>query len=117
MGQGTISYPTEYEYIDAFVKPNTTYDYRLADVDYNGVVTYHSVRTVTVEKAPLSSTLEEFTVLPAYPNPFNPNTTISYGINEDSKVNIDIYDITGQLITTLLNTEQTQDGTQLHGME
>ncbi len=50
----------------------------------------------------------EFTVLPAYPNPFNPSTTISYGIDIDSKVNITIYDITGQLINTLVNTEQTQ---------
>jgi len=88
MAQGTISYPTEYEYIDTFVEPNTVYKCRLADVDYNGIVTYHSVRTVTVEKAPLTSKLTEFTVLPAYPNPFNPSTTITYGINEDSNVTI-----------------------------
>jgi hypothetical protein len=108
MGQGTISYPTEYEYLDTFVELNTTYDYRLADVDYNGVVTYHSVRTVTVEKAPLSYKIDEFIVMPAYPNPFNPSTTITYGINEDSKVNISIYDITGQLINTLQNGYRAQ---------
>ena len=108
MGQGSTSSATDYEYLDTFVEPNTTYEYRLADVDYDSFVTYHSVRTVTVEKTPLSSILEEFTVLPAYPNPFNPSTTITYGINEDSNVNILIYDITGQLITTLLNTEQLQ---------
>ena len=61
-----------------------------------------------MEKAPLSSILEEFTVLPAYPNPFNPSTTITYGINEDSKVNISIYDITGQLINTLQNGYQEE---------
>ena len=108
MGQGTISYPTDYEYLDSFVEPNTTYEYRLADVDYNGVITYHSVRTVTVDKAPLPSAVEGFTVLPAYPNPFNPITTITYGLDTDSKVTINIYDITGQLITTLLNIEQAQ---------
>jgi flagellar hook assembly protein FlgD len=52
--------------------------------------------------------VEEFTVLPAYPNPFNPSTTITYGIDTDSKITVQIYDITGQLITTLLNKEQTQ---------
>ena len=108
LGQGTTSYPTEYEYLDIFVEPNTTYEYRLADVDYNGVVTYHSVRTVTVEKTPLPSILEEFTVLPAYPNPFNPSTTITYGINGDSKVTIEIYDITGKLINTLQDKNQSQ---------
>jgi hypothetical protein len=108
LGQGSISSATDYEYIDALVEPNTTYEYRLSDVDYDGVVTYHATRTVTVDKAPLPSVVEEFTVLPAYPNPFNPSTTITYGIDTDSKITVQIYDITGQLITTLLKTEQTQ---------
>lgn len=63
---------------------------------------------VTVDKATLASMVEEFTVLPAYPNPFNPSTTITYGIDTDSKITVQIYDITGQLITTFLNKEQTQ---------
>ena len=108
MGQGTISSPTDYEYLDKLVEPNTTYDYRLADVDLNGAVTYHSTRTVTVEQAALTSMVEEFTVLPAYPNPFNPSTTIKYVLGNDSKVTVAIYDIAGKLITTLVNTEQTQ---------
>ncbi len=56
----------------------------------------------------IQSLPEEFSVLPAYPNPFNPSTTITYGLDTDSYVTIDIYDITGQLITTLMNTEQIQ---------
>jgi hypothetical protein len=50
----------------------------------------------------------QFIILPAYPNPFNPITTITYGIDTDSRITVKIYDITGQLITTLINTEQTQ---------
>ncbi len=107
LGQGTVSYPTDYKYLDSFVEPNTTYEYRLADVDYDGVVTYHATRMVTVKQAPLTSKVEKFTVLPAYPNPFNPSTTITYGINEDSKVIVQIYNITGQYITTLVNNEQS----------
>jgi hypothetical protein len=49
---------------------------------------------------------KEFTVLPAFPNPFNPSTTITYGLNTDSKVSIQIFNITGRLITTLINAEQ-----------
>ena len=108
LGQGTISYVTNYEYLDMLVQPNTTYDYRLADVDYNGVVTYHSVRTLTVGNTIQSSLIEKFTVLPAYPNPFNPSTTIIYGIETDNKVIINIYDITGKLINTLQNGYQMQ---------
>jgi hypothetical protein len=108
LGQGSLSSATDYEYLDNLVEPNTTYEYRLADVDYNGIVTYHATREVTVGLAPLASKVEKFTVLPAYPNPFNPTTTIRYGIDTDSKITVQIYDITGQLITTLINTEQTQ---------
>jgi len=50
----------------------------------------------------------EFTVLPAYPNPFNPSTTIRYGLSADCHVKVEIYDISGKLISTLINTEQTQ---------
>ncbi len=114
LGQGTTSNYTDYEYLDIYVEPNTTYEYRLADVDHDGVVTYHATRTVTVEQAPLALVIEKFTVLPAYPNPFNPSTTIRYGISDNviasgakqSHINITIYDITGKLIITLFNGEQ-----------
>ncbi len=40
-----------------------------------------------------------------YPNPFNPTTTISFSIQEDSKVEISIYNIKGQKIKNLANNE------------
>lgn len=41
-----------------------------------------------------------------YPNPFNPTTQISYGIPEASHVTLEIYDITGRLISSLVNEDQ-----------
>ena len=38
-----------------------------------------------------------------YPNPFNPETRINYAILENSVVTIEIFNITGQLIRTLIN--------------
>jgi hypothetical protein len=38
-----------------------------------------------------------------YPNPFNPSTTISYDLPKQSHVTIQIYDILGKEITTLVN--------------
>ncbi len=38
-----------------------------------------------------------------YPNPFNPTTTISYSLKYNSNVSIDVYNIKGQRIKTLIN--------------
>ncbi len=38
-----------------------------------------------------------------YPNPFNPTTTISFSIAENSDVKLDIYNSVGQLVTSLVN--------------
>ena len=108
MGQGTTSSSTDYEYLDKLVEPNTTYEYRLADIAYDGVATYHSTREVHVENTQLSTKVDDFTVLPAYPNPFNPSTTITYGLENDSKVSIQIFDLAGQLISTLQDNNQLQ---------
>lgn len=111
LGQGTVSFATDYEYVDKLVQQGNTYEYRLADVDYNGVVTYHSTREVLVENSPLATIADNFTVM-AYPNPFNPSTTIRYSIpavqtHSNASVLIAIHDISGKLITTLVNKEQS----------
>jgi len=43
----------------------------------------------------------------AYPNPFNPVTTLQYDLPEDAMVNITIYDMMGRQVKTLINEEQT----------
>lgn len=42
-----------------------------------------------------------------YPNPFNPHTIISYILKSDTKVRLEIFNIKGQKVKTLLN--ETQD--------
>ena len=38
-----------------------------------------------------------------YPNPFNPSTTIYFQLPCESKVSLNVYDITGRKIDTLIN--------------
>ena len=40
-----------------------------------------------------------------YPNPFNPTTTISFSIPQTDMVSLNVYDITGKLVTTLINEQ------------
>ncbi|MCK4653793.1 MAG: right-handed parallel beta-helix repeat-containing protein [Candidatus Cloacimonetes bacterium] len=42
-----------------------------------------------------------------YPNPFNPTTTIDFSIQNDSKIELSIYNIKGQRIKTLSHSEFT----------
>ncbi len=39
-----------------------------------------------------------------YPNPFNPETNISFSLKQDGKVTIDIYNVLGQKVKTLVDT-------------
>ena len=45
-----------------------------------------------------------FGLTSVYPNPFNPATSINYNVNKFSKVNINIYDVTGKLVSILENS-------------
>jgi hypothetical protein len=42
-----------------------------------------------------------------YPNPFNPSTMITYQIPTDGTVRLDIYDVMGRMLTTLVNEEKS----------
>ena len=43
----------------------------------------------------------------AYPNPFNPSTTISFDLPDNGKVYLSVYDVKGALVGTLLNENKT----------
>ncbi|MCP4581874.1 MAG: T9SS type A sorting domain-containing protein, partial [candidate division Zixibacteria bacterium] len=44
-----------------------------------------------------------FYLAPAYPNPFNANTTLSYDIENEGNVKLEIYNVAGQKVSTLVD--------------
>ncbi|MBD3377274.1 M20/M25/M40 family metallo-hydrolase [candidate division KSB1 bacterium] len=49
---------------------------------------------------------EEFVLFPAYPNPFNGTTTLSYHLPAGTHVRLDVLNTQGQYVTTLVDAEQ-----------
>jgi hypothetical protein len=66
-----------------------------------------------LENVPSSSLLNvravpsEFALAQNYPNPFNPETTITYDLAANSDVRLDIYNVLGQVVRTLVSENQS----------
>lgn len=55
-----------------------------------------------------NSEVNKFKLNNAYPNPFNPSTTISYQIPQDGFVTLKVFDILGKEVKTLVNKFETK---------
>lgn len=51
-----------------------------------------------------------FNISQNYPNPFNPSTKIQFSVPSTERVRLDVYDIQGQLVTSLINSEVMNAG-------
>ena len=80
-----------YEYVESLVFEN---DMIIGD----GFATFNLENTVDDLFVPTESRLSN-----AYPNPFNPTTTLDYDLSIDGNVSITVYDISGQIIEVLVD--------------
>jgi hypothetical protein len=69
-------------------------------------ITFQGEPTDVKEKQIIQNVLESFTLYQNYPNPFNPSTNIQYQIPSAGGVEVNIYDIRGQLVKPLFNSQQ-----------
>lgn len=76
----------------------------------------------TVTASDMLAVPEEYILSQNYPNPFNPSTTISFSVPVEGNVVLNIYDITGRLVTTLVDANMNSgyhsvnwDGIDLNG--
>ena len=51
--------------------------------------------------------IETFNLSQNFPNPFNPSTTIKYGLKERANVDLKIFDINGRELSILIDKEQS----------
>ena len=69
-----------------------------------GLLPFDENPAVLVSVEPIGNEVPTKIALQAnYPNPFNPETTIEYSINAIEHVSLKVYDITGRLVTTLVD--------------
>ena len=76
--------------------------------------TLQSAVITSVNNQDLESLPKDFELLQNYPNPFNPSTTIEYEIPNSSNVKIEIFDVLGRKIETLMNNEQTRGNYKIY---
>lgn len=61
----------------------------------------------TIGIQPQSSEINTFQLYQNYPNPFNPSTLISYNLSTASHVTLQVYDVSGKLVSTLIDKKQS----------
>jgi hypothetical protein len=98
-GNGTTTDQNQYSFTNKEV-PEGKYTYRLKQIDLNGAFNYSDEVNVEV-KSVYTFILEQ-----NFPNPFNPATTIKFGVKEKSNVRIDIFNSIGEKVNTILNEER-----------
>jgi subtilisin family serine protease len=95
-GFGSTTERKSYSFTDINLSMGA-YSYRLKQIDFDGTVEY-SNEVLAEVGAP-----KNFALMQNYPNPFNPSTTIEFSIPEMSNVSIEIYNVIGELVASLIN--------------
>jgi hypothetical protein len=96
-GMGTTSQPTDYSFIDEnLAVEGHNYYYWLQSVSTTNELEMFDPVSIEI---PATNQLPIMTILSKnYPNPFNPETTISFSVKENEKAILAIYNIKGQRI-------------------
>ena len=99
-GNGNSSSYKYYSFSDNNLQ-NGKYLYRLKQIDNDGTFEYSSVIEVEIGSP------NEYTLYQNFPNPFNPNTMISYNIPVSGFVSLKVFDVLGNEVATLVDEDKS----------
>jgi len=98
-GSGTTNEQKFYAFTD-IAPGNGKFNYRLKQIDLNGnYEIFNAANSVDIGR-PVNFDLSQ-----NYPNPSNPVSKIDYQLPIDATVNISVYDLTGRLVNTIVNSK------------
>ena len=72
----------------------------LSDIQYGNAMELSTGSATVLDEGAIVTSLE---LTQNYPNPFNPSTTISYNVDTSGMVSLQVYDIMGRLVRTLVD--------------
>jgi hypothetical protein len=103
VGATNTSQIARYTFIDNEATPGFTWYYWLQHVDLDGEFEFHGPVSLTlnsnnivIPNIPLENNIS------VYPNPFNPQATISFGITKDADIDLVIYNLKGERVKQLI---------------
>ena len=107
----TLLTPKTFAPLTLRYKPTTARTFNetitIATNDANEPITTVSISgNSTLSAQPIAQTPNTFALEQNYPNPFNPTTVIVYRLARQSEVRLEIFDVLGRKVETLVNTKQ-----------
>jgi photosystem II stability/assembly factor-like uncharacterized protein len=99
---GGVTWIVELENLRSKIKGFYKHDNTLFAVGENGLLMKKELNPIPVELSSFTPPTE-FALLQNYPNPFNPSTKIKYQVPRTEFITLNIYDILGNEVTTLVN--------------